>query len=333
MLGTDNREALDERNDDQPGGRRPAGPPAGGSHRTWPGAAQPAHGPDHSGRPGVRRAAHERVHRQVREDPLRHPGLGLTPPYDLAALRGSLPPDQQPVTRTYTLRRADPQRQEVTIDFVVHGDEGIAAPWAARAEPGDVLTMSGAGGAYPPDPGSDWHLLAGDESALPAICSALEALPGDARGIAYLETCDPGEYLDAKVPAGVEVVWLHRPHPGSQPRLLADAVLAGPWLPGRADVFAHGERESMKAIRAALKTRLGDGDQLSLSGTGQPAGPKTYSSPRSASRSGRSSRPGLVGSARPTKPIGQITQAELAAPSGPAARTGRVIAERRSGSW
>jgi len=194
------------------------------------------------------------------------PGLGLTPPYDLAALRESLPPGRQPVSRTYTLRRADPEGQQLTIDFVVHGDEGIAAPWAARAEPGDLITMSGAGGAYRPDPASDWYLLAGDESALPAICSALEALPGDARGIAYLETSDPGEYLDAKPPGGVAVVWLHRPHPGSQPELLADAVLAGSWLPGRADVFAHGERESMKAIRAALKTRLGDGDQVSLSG-------------------------------------------------------------------
>jgi NADPH-dependent ferric siderophore reductase len=194
------------------------------------------------------------------------PSLGLTPPYDVAALRESLPPEQHPVTRTYTLRRADPQAQQLAIDFVVHGDEGIAAPWAAHAEPGDLLAMSGAGGAYRPDLGSDWHLLAGDESALPAICSALEALPVDARGIAYLETSDPGEYLDAKAPGGVEVVWLHRPQPGSQPRLLADALLAGPWLPGRADVFAHGERESMKAVRAALKTRLGDGDQVSLSG-------------------------------------------------------------------
>src|ERR1700728_1694466 len=158
------------------------------------------------------------------------PGLGLTPPYDLAALRESLPPGQQPVTRTYTLRRADERRQQVTIDFVVHGDAGIAAPWAAHAEPGDVLTMSGAGGAYRPDPDYDWHLLAGDESALPAICSALEALPADARGIAYLETSDPGEYLDAKAPGGVQVVWLHRPEPGRRPRLLADALLAGPWL-------------------------------------------------------------------------------------------------------
>jgi NADPH-dependent ferric siderophore reductase len=193
------------------------------------------------------------------------PGLGLTPPYDLAALRESLPPDQQPVTRTYTLRRADAERQQVTIDFVVHGDEGIAAPWAAHAEPGDVLTMSGAGGAYRPDPDCDWHLLAGDESALPAICSALEALPGDARGLAYLETSDPGEYLDAVPPGGLEISWLHRPVPGRQPGRLADALLAGPWLAGRADVFAHGERESMKAIRAALRTRLGDGDRVSLS--------------------------------------------------------------------
>jgi NADPH-dependent ferric siderophore reductase len=194
------------------------------------------------------------------------PSLGLTPPYDLAALRESLPSEQQPVTRTYTLRRADAERQELTIDFVVHGDKGIAAPWAARAEPGDLLTMSGAGGAYRPDPDCDWHLFVGDESALPAICSALEALSAEARGLAYLETSDPGEYLDATPPSGVQVSWLHRPEPGRQPQLLADALAAGPWLSGRADVFAHGERESMKAVRAALKARLGDGDQLSLSG-------------------------------------------------------------------
>lgn len=194
------------------------------------------------------------------------PSLGLTPPYDLTALRETLPSDQQPVTRTYTLRRADQERRELTIDFVVHGDRGIAAPWAARAEPGDLLTMSGAGGAYRPDPDCDWHLFVGDESALPAICSALEALPAGARGHAYLETSDPGEYLDATPPSGVQVSWLHRPEPGSRPQQLADALAAGPWLSGRADVFAHGERESMKAVRAALKARLGDGDQLSLSG-------------------------------------------------------------------
>jgi NADPH-dependent ferric siderophore reductase len=116
------------------------------------------------------------------------------------------------------------------IAFVVHGDKGIAAPWAAQAEPGDVLTLSGSGGAYRPDPESDWHLFVGDESALPAISSALEAVPGDARGIAYLETSDPGEYLDVTPPSGVEVNWLHRAEPGSRSQLLADALVAVAFL-------------------------------------------------------------------------------------------------------
>jgi len=64
----------------------------------------------------------------------------------------------------------------------------------------------------------------------------------------------------------LSLVWLHRDHPGATPRLLADAISAGPWLPGRVGVFAHGERESMKAVRAVVKPRLTDDDQLSLSG-------------------------------------------------------------------
>jgi NADPH-dependent ferric siderophore reductase len=194
------------------------------------------------------------------------PELGLDPPYDLAELRSTLPPELRPVTRTYTVRRTDIEQQQLTIDFVVHGDSGVAAPWAARAEKGDQVALSGAGGAYRIDPSFDGQLFAGDESALPAICSALEQLPSTARGVAYLETCDPEEYLDVEPPIGVEIVWLHRPHPGTTPELLADAVLGGRWPPGRVDVFAHGERESMKAVRAALKTRLGEHDQLSLSG-------------------------------------------------------------------
>jgi NADPH-dependent ferric siderophore reductase len=194
------------------------------------------------------------------------PALGLKPPYDLAALRESLPPEQRPVSRTYTVRSVQPDEQQLTLDFVVHGDEGIAAPWAARAKVGDVLTLSGAGGAYRPDPDADWHLFAGDESALPAISAALGALPRQARGIAYVETFDAQHRVDADVPDGVELVWLERPDPGTRPQLLAEAISAGTWLPGRADVFAHGERESMKAVRAALRPRLTEQDHLSLSG-------------------------------------------------------------------
>ena len=103
-------------------------------------------------------------------------------------------------------------------------------------------------------------------SALPAICAALEQLPADARGLVYVESSDDTEFLDCEPPAGVEVRWLHRPVPGSTPTLLADAVASGPWPDGTVDVFAHGERESMKAVRAVLKSRLGPSDRLSLSG-------------------------------------------------------------------
>jgi NADPH-dependent ferric siderophore reductase len=194
------------------------------------------------------------------------PALGLTPPFDLAALRESLPPQQRPVTRTYTVRRLDPGQQQLAIDFVVHGSGGIAGPWAALARPGDILTLSGAGGGYAPDPSADWHLFLGDESALPAIGSALEALPPSARGIAYLETQHAEHSAMVTAPAGIELVWLHRSQPGTTPRLLADALAAGPWLAGRVGVFAHGERESMKAVRTFLKSRDVGAAQLSLSG-------------------------------------------------------------------
>ena len=84
---------------------------------------------------------------------------------------------------------------------------------------GDLLVCSGAGGGYRPAADADWYLFAGDESALPAIGSAIEALPAAARGIAYLETADAAPLADVEVPAGIEVRALHRDIPGSRPTL------------------------------------------------------------------------------------------------------------------
>ncbi|MDN5895055.1 MAG: siderophore-interacting protein [Nocardioides sp.] len=168
------------------------------------------------------------------------------------------------VTRTYTVRWAEAER--LAIDFVVHGDEGLAGPWAANAKPGDTLTFSGPGGGYFPDPEADWHLFAGDASALPAIGAALEALPADAAGLAFLVVEDESEVIDLAAPHGVRLKWLLHAPPGSDPALLAAAIDAADWLPGRTQVFAHGERESMKAIRAVVKERGVPREDLSLSG-------------------------------------------------------------------
>src|SRR4051795_4555941 len=114
-------------------------------------------------------------------------GAAYSVPYDVEQVRAELPPEQWPVTRTYTVRAWDAGAGELTLDFVHHGDEGLAGPWAAAARPGDRIQLLGPGGGYAPNPTADWHLLAGDESALPAIGAALERLPAGARALVFAE--------------------------------------------------------------------------------------------------------------------------------------------------
>ncbi|MEV0718978.1 siderophore-interacting protein [Asanoa sp. NPDC050611] len=193
------------------------------------------------------------------------PALGLEPPYDLAELRATLPREQLPVVRTYTVRWVDRVACRLAIDFVTHGDTGVAAPWAMKAAPGDRLVVSGPGGAYAPDPEAGWHVLAGDLSALPAIAAALESMPGDACGVAYLEIDDDADILDLKCPEQLTVHWLVNPDPNDI-AFLARAVDEGPWPTDAVHVFAHGERESVKAIRAVLRTRGIPRESISISG-------------------------------------------------------------------
>ncbi|MCU1444566.1 siderophore-interacting protein [Cryobacterium sp.] len=190
------------------------------------------------------------------------PELGLIPPFDLAALRETLAPEDLPVTRTYTVRHVDPEARALSIDFVVHGTEGLAGPWADAAQPGDSLAFSGPGGGYAPDPAAAWHLFAGDQSALPAIASALAALPATATGLAFIQVADPGEILELAAPGAVAVQWLF----GTDPELLVTTVDAATWLPGRPQIFAHGERSAMKGLRNVFSARGVHKSELSLSG-------------------------------------------------------------------
>lgn len=196
------------------------------------------------------------------------PGIDYAEPVDLAALRESLPREHWPVTRTYTVRRFDPVAQELTLDFVVHGAAGIAGPWAASAVPGDRLIFSGPGGGYSPDLDADWHLFAGDESALPAIAAALESLPSHARGHAFIEVDSAADIQSLVKPDAVELRWVFRNGvaPADTTALL-DAVAGFTWPTGHVCAFVHGERESMKAMRDLLFKQRGlDRSQVSLSG-------------------------------------------------------------------
>ena len=125
---------------------------------------------------------------------------------------------------------------------------------AASAAPGDRLVFSGPGGGYAPDDTADWHLFVGDESAVPAVSAALDALPADAVGVALLEVHGPDHEIAVDTPDGVEIRWLHRDGAeAGTTSLLADALAELPWRGGRVQVFAHGEREAMKAVRDELR--------------------------------------------------------------------------------
>ena len=197
---------------------------------------------------------------------LPRPGTGLEPPFDLDALRASHPAEELPVRRTYTVRSVDHVAGTIAIDFVVHGDEGVAGPWAAAARPGDRLALSGPGGLWSPAPGDGtWHLLLGDEAAAPAIAAALEAMGQEARGLALVEVASAADEFAIARPDGVELRWLHRGArtPGE---LLVDALGALPVPEGPISAFAHGERTAMKAVRLVLQEAWGlDRSAMSLS--------------------------------------------------------------------
>jgi len=185
-------------------------------------------------------------------------------------------PGLDPVVRTYTALdpRLDPSTGAGTlsIDFVTHGDVGVAGPWAQRAVAGDRLQARGPGGAYAPDPAADWHLLAGDESAVPALGAALEALGDDAvaRVVVLVDDADHEPSLPER--GGAQVRFLHRRDVARSGRdvegALAEAVRALEWLPGRVHAFVHGEaHEVMHDIRPYLLRERGlDREQVSISG-------------------------------------------------------------------
>lgn len=180
------------------------------------------------------------------------PGVTYPEPIDVRRIREEFPREQWPTTRTYTVRSWDDESRELALDFVVHGDEGLAGPWAEQAQPGDVLHFSGPGGGYAPEASADWHLLAGDESALPAIAAALEALPEDAVAHVFIEVADATEEQKLQAPANAAVTWVHREgRPVGERLVRAVSGLAFP--AGAPQVFVHGEAGFVKDLRRLLR--------------------------------------------------------------------------------
>ena len=194
------------------------------------------------------------------------PGVDYPRPLDMEAVRAHFPPEHMPRLRTYTVRNWDPVGHQLTLDVVVHGDSGLAGPWAKAAQPGDEVLLIGPGGDYRPDPDAAWHLLVGDESALPAIAVATAALPPEATAHIFLEVDGPADEVPFEGPPGASITWLHRDGgPVGDP--LVEAVTELPFPTGRVDAFVHGEAGFVKRLRQFLRVERGlPRDQLSISG-------------------------------------------------------------------
>ncbi|WP_420814705.1 siderophore-interacting protein [Kineococcus siccus] len=182
------------------------------------------------------------------------PGVAYAQPLDVAAEKASRPREEWPVLRTYTVRAVDPVAGELTIDFVHHGDAGLAGPWAAAAQPGDEIWLMGPGGDYSPSPGAPWHLLVGDASALPAIAASLAAMPAGATAVAVVEVASAAEQQVLTSPADLRLHWVHSPAP--DPDALAAALRTLDLPPGVPHAFLHGEADSVRQVRRFVRTEL-----------------------------------------------------------------------------
>ncbi|RZT84547.1 NADPH-dependent ferric siderophore reductase [Pseudonocardia sediminis] len=159
--------------------------------------------------------------------------------------------EARPAIRTYTVRRFDEATGELDVDFVVHAGHGPAAAWAQEAAPGSWVGVSEPGGRWTPDPDAAFHVVIGDESALPAVATVLETL-ADGPEVpvrALIEVADAGEEQDLPGPA--QVTWVHRgDEPAGAP--LVAAVRAAELPTGRGQAWLSGESAAVKDLRSHL---------------------------------------------------------------------------------
>jgi NADPH-dependent ferric siderophore reductase len=166
-----------------------------------------------------------------------------------------LPDGRRPTIRTFTPRRLDPDALELDLDIVIHAG-GVAPHWAEAAEPGNPAAVSGPGRGSAIDRDASAYLLAGDETAIPAISQLLEVLPADTPVQVHIEVAAPDARLALPEHPGATVAWSDLP-PGAPPgEALVAAVVGADITPGTR-VWVAGEAAAVQRIRRHLFNERG----------------------------------------------------------------------------
>ena len=162
------------------------------------------------------------------------------------------PPGPKPAMRDYTPRRHDAQAGTLEIDFALH-DAGPATQWAEAARPGDLVGVGGPRGSFIIPTAFDWHLLIGDDTALPAISRRLAELPAGARAVVLAEVDSEADEISFDTQAALDLQWVHRrgAEPGTGSPLL-DALRRLTLPEGDFHAWVACESSAAKAIRAHL---------------------------------------------------------------------------------
>ncbi|MEV6652415.1 siderophore-interacting protein [Streptomyces sp. NPDC051219] len=179
----------------------------------------------------------------------------------------ALPADERAVMRSYTCReqRREP-REEVDIDFALHGDIGPASRWAGRASAGDRVRVLGPAVAdntairFRPPQDPDWVLLFADETALPAAAAILDRMPRDRKVRAWLEVPHPDDRLVLPTLADAEITWIVRGSQGEgreRTDRVVDEVRAAELPDGTPYAWMAGESGSVRALRRHLVQERG----------------------------------------------------------------------------
>ncbi|MBB5786778.1 siderophore-interacting protein [Jiangella mangrovi] len=163
----------------------------------------------------------------------------------------------RPASRTYTIRRADPDSGLIDIDVALHGD-GLFVRWVRAAEPGDLIDFTGPRPHAVPSFDTDAVVMATDETGLPALAALAEAAPAGLAVHAVVEVPDATEEQPLASAADLRVTWLHRDGaPAGTTGALERAVRSLPWPGGAVDVWVAGEATEVRAIRRVATAERG----------------------------------------------------------------------------